>query len=135
MKYVAILNGKKYEVEIERVEEHKPLTIEEIKTGMDTSIKKVVVEQQPTKVIEPEPIKEVKKVEVGEETIVSPLPGTVIAINVQPGDKVKFGQVVMLLEAMKMETEVVASRDGVIGSILVKKGDMVDTDVALIVLK
>lgn len=135
MKYVAILNGKKYEVEIERVEEYKPLTIEEIKTGMDTSIKKVVVEQQPTKVIEPEPIKEVKKVEVGEETIVSPLPGTVIAINVQPGDKVKFGQVVMLLEAMKMETEVVASRDGVIGSILVKKGDMVDTDVALIVLK
>ncbi|MFA6878077.1 MAG: biotin/lipoyl-containing protein, partial [Fusobacterium sp.] len=48
---------------------------------------------------------------------------------------VKYGQVVVILEAMKMETEVVASADGTVESVLVKKGDAVDTDATLVVLK
>ena len=54
------------------------------------------------------------------------MPGTIIDIRVKPGDAVAQNQPVMVLEAMKMENEVVADRDGVIATIDVAKGQMVN---------
>lgn len=146
MKYVATLNGKRYEVEIERVEEYRPLTAAEIASGVSAPAKPVVA--APVEKAAPAPAAPVTPAPVAPapaapapaasgngETVVSPLPGTVLDVKVNVGDSVKLGQVVVILEAMKMETEVVAGCDGVVESILVKKGDAVDTDAALVVLK
>lgn len=69
------------------------------------------------------------------EAITSPMPGTILDIKVAVGDSVKKGQVVMILEAMKMETEIMAGTDGVITSIGVTKGASVQTGDALCTIK
>lgn len=56
----------------------------------------------------------------------APMPGTILDIHLNVGDSVKANQPVMVLEAMKMESEIVAEVDGVIASIGVSKGDMVN---------
>lgn len=61
------------------------------------------------------------------EIISAPLPGTVLDVKVAPGEKVRAGQVLLILEAMKMENEIVAPRDGTVRDILVKKGQAVTT--------
>ena len=64
----------------------------------------------------------------------APLPGSVISILVKEGDAVKSGQVLMLIEAMKMENEVLAPSDGVVKKIPVSQGAMVAAGDTLIVL-
>lgn len=61
----------------------------------------------------------------GSGTVKSPLPGTILSILVQPGDKVTVGQKLLVLEAMKMENNVNAAKDGTVKSIKVNKGDSV----------
>lgn len=138
MKYIATLNGKKYEVELERVEDYRALTREEI-TNPNVVIAAAPVQAAPAPVAAPVQAAPVAAtpapVAAGDSSVVSPLPGTVLEVKVQAGDTVKYGQVVVILEAMKMETEVVASADGTVESVLVKKGDAVDTDATLVVLK
>ena len=56
----------------------------------------------------------------------APMPGTILDIHVKVGDVVKANQPIMVLEAMKMENEVVADQDGTIASIAVAKGEMVN---------
>ncbi|KTD67530.1 sodium-extruding oxaloacetate decarboxylase subunit alpha [Legionella shakespearei] len=68
--------------------------------------------------------------EPGDVTVA--IPGTIIAIHVQVGDKVKKGQAILVLEAMKMETEIQAPVDGVVSEILCQKGDKVTPDQVLI---
>ena len=60
------------------------------------------------------------------EQVKSPMPGNILSVNVNVGDTVAEGQVLMILEAMKMENEVVAPQDGTIASINVNSGDMVE---------
>ena len=61
------------------------------------------------------------------EQVKSPMPGNILSVNVNVGDTVAEGQVLMILEAMKMENDVVASCDGTIASINVTKGQSVET--------
>lgn len=68
-------------------------------------------------------------------TLTSPMPGKVIKINVIEGDEVKKGNVVIIIEAMKMENRIFAPKDCVIQKINVKPGDMVETTTALISLE
>ncbi len=78
-----------------------------------------------------------KKLEEQENhtTITSPMPGSILDVKVNVGDKVKFGQTLAILEAMKMENDIPATVDGEVAEIRVKKGDVVETDSVLIVLK
>ena len=69
------------------------------------------------------------------EKISSPMPGTILDIKVNVGDSVKKGQVLMILEAMKMENEIMAGADGGITSIGVTKGASVQTGDALCTMK
>ena len=57
--------------------------------------------------------------------ITSPLPGVIVGVKVKPGDSVKNGQVVAVLEAMKMENEIQSEYDGVVVSINVSQGDSI----------
>jgi len=67
--------------------------------------------------------------------VVSPMPGTIVNVNVAVGDTVKEGQVVMILEAMKMENDIVAACDGTVGSVAVKKGDTVESNDLLMTIQ
>lgn len=71
----------------------------------------------------------------GSETIKSPMPGTIVNVVVAPGQKVGKGDVLMVLEAMKMENEIVSPRDAVIASVSVNKGDSVDSGTPLVSLQ
>ncbi len=66
--------------------------------------------------------------------IVSPMPGKVLKVNVSEGESVTKGQVLMVVEAMKMENNIVSSKDAVVEKLLVKEGDMVDGSQKLILL-
>lgn len=70
---------------------------------------------------------EVKSAEVraAARAVVSPLPGVVVDVKVAAGDMVKAGQTVAVLEAMKMENDILAECDGVVASVDVKNGDSV----------
>ena len=66
------------------------------------------------------------------ETLVAPMGGRIIEINVKPGDKVKKGQVLLVYEAMKMENDVTAEKDEVVKRVFVKVDQVVGTDAVLI---
>ncbi len=67
----------------------------------------------------------------GGESITSPMPGTILSVNVSAGDSVKKGQVLMILEAMKMENEIMCPCDGTVTSVSVTKGAAVESGTPL----
>ena len=67
----------------------------------------------------------------GGEKITAPMPGTILAINVANGSAVKKGDVLMILEAMKMENEIMAPCDGAVTSVAVTKGASVESGTLL----
>lgn len=71
----------------------------------------------------------------GSGNIEAPIPGQIIAIDVQAGDEVKKGQRVLILEAMKMENALTATRDAVVKEVLVAEGEAVTQDQTLIVFE
>lgn len=70
----------------------------------------------------------------GGESVPSPLAGNIVRVNANVGDRVAAGDVIVILEAMKMETEVRASRDGTVAAVGVKAGDVVAVGDALVTL-
>ena len=67
--------------------------------------------------------------------VTAPLPGTIWKVEVEVGAQVKEGDAVVILEAMKMENEIIAEMDGVVKAILVKKGDPVQAGDLLVELE
>ncbi len=67
----------------------------------------------------------------GGVAVSSPMPGTILSVNVSAGDSVKAGQVLMVLEAMKMENEIMAPSDGKVTSVAVAKGASVEAGALL----
>ncbi|MFV2038180.1 MAG: acetyl-CoA carboxylase biotin carboxyl carrier protein subunit, partial [Paracoccaceae bacterium] len=67
--------------------------------------------------------------------VLAPMPGVVKAVFARRGDRVKNGERLAILEAMKMEHTLVAPRDGMIAELLVKEGEQVAAGTALITLK
>ncbi len=70
----------------------------------------------------------------GSETISSPMPGTILRVAVNAGAAVKAGEVLLVLEAMKMENEIKAPHDATVAAVLVKQGDSVDSGTDLVSL-
>ena len=70
----------------------------------------------------------------GGVAITAPMPGKILAVKATAGTAVKRGQVVLLLEAMKMENEIVAPQDGTVASVNVAVGDMVEPGATLATL-
>ena len=68
------------------------------------------------------------------KAVTSPLPGVIIAVKVNVGDAVKAGQVVAILEAMKMENEIQAESDGTVTAVNVAKGDSVLEGAAIVTI-
>ncbi len=68
------------------------------------------------------------------EPVESPMPGTILRVEVAQGAAVKEGQLLVVLEAMKMENEILAPKDGTVAQVVVQKGSHVETGSPLIVL-
>ena len=83
----------------------------------------------------PAPAPAAAPVPAGAETVNSPMPGTIVSVNVSAGQNVKKGDVLVVLEAMKMENEIMAPRDAVVASVQVNKGDSVDSGTPLVSLQ
>ena len=104
------VNGTEYEVEMEK----------EIKTSTRPTLVRTTVPQPKTSE------KKIKKDITSKAfKIIAPLPGTILKIFVSEGDQVKKGDNLMIMEAMKMENNVLAEKDGTIQSIKVNVGDTV----------
>ena len=147
MKYVATINGKKYEVEVEKLEAYKSLDRNGVAAPAAPILPASAPVQRPAA---PAPVAAAPApapapapaaapapavaAPAGATTVEAPMPGKILNIKVSEGQPVKFGEVVVIMEAMKMETEIVAPADGTVSKILVKAGDSVDTGAALVAL-
>ncbi|MBO7326346.1 MAG: biotin/lipoyl-binding protein [Clostridia bacterium] len=114
MRFEVKLKGETYFVEVEKC---SPITENDFALFGGNQGKSTPVESQ----IEIAP----QKTSSDGNTINAPLPGSIVAIKVAVGQSVKKGQVVALLEAMKMENEIVSPDDGIIKTILAPKGSNV----------
>ncbi|MBU3145869.1 biotin/lipoyl-containing protein [Clostridium sp. CF012] len=123
-KYNIKVNGISYEVEVEEV----------IGEFSSSSSPVAVTKETPTKA-QPSPKVEVKKIINAGEKIECPMPGTVLKVNVSPGDNVKTGQVMFILEAMKMQNEIMAPHDAKIIEVNVANGANVNTGDILAVIQ
>ena len=139
MKYVATINGKKYEVEVEKLEAYKSLDRNGVAAPAAPVLPASAPVQRPAApapapapAAAPAPAPAAAP--AGATTVEAPMPGKILNIKVSEGQAVKFGEVVVIMEAMKMETEIVAPADGTVSKILVKAGDSVDTGAALVAL-
>lgn len=123
MKYIVKLNQKIYEVEIEKA---------------GTSAQPNLAAPQPAAVPQPaashHPPAPTPSTDAGATEIECPMPGKILSITAAVGQRVSAGQCLMVLEAMKMENEMVAPRDGTVKQILVSQGTMVNTGDVLAVL-
>ena len=71
---------------------------------------------------------------VAGEAVTAPMPGNILKVNVTAGQAVKEGDLLLVLEAMKMENEIFAPKDGTVAQVLVSKGSTVDTGATMVVL-
>ena len=71
---------------------------------------------------------------VAGEAVKAPMPGNILKVNVAAGQAVKEGEILVILEAMKMENEIMAPKAGTVVQVLVTKGATVNTDDVLVVL-
>ena len=145
MKYVITINSKSYEVEVEKGEARvlSVAAATENVTYIAPAPAPVAVAQEAAPVAAPvaaapvaAPVAApaVASKPAGGDTINSPMPGTIISIQKRVGDHVRSGDVVLILEAMKMENEIVAMSEGTITHILTSKGAVVSTGDPLITI-
>ena len=129
MKYKVSLGKKVYEVD---VEEGKAMLLDEYEAKAPVPPAEPIVtavSQTPETVHSAIPLPMTPGTQVK-----SPLPGTVLKVNVAVGDAVKAGDVLMIVEAMKMENEIAAPADGTVKQIAKEKGASVATGDVLLVI-
>ena len=127
MKYEISLNGRTYEIEVELAE---PMKMEEFRTYAPAA-----PAPAPAAPVEAPTAAPAANVVSGTgEAVTAPMPGTILKVNVSQGETVKEGQVLCILEAMKMENEIMAPKNGTISQVVVTKGASVDTGAVLVVI-
>ncbi len=144
MKYEVTLNGKTYEIE---VEEGKAIVLDERAAAPVAPAAPAPAPAAPVAPAAPAPAPAAPvasaesapapaaSAPAGSGTPVNaPLPGTILSVNVSNGQTVKAGQVLVVIEAMKMENEIMAPSDGTVTSVAVSKGQSVESGAALVYL-
>jgi biotin carboxyl carrier protein len=117
--YKIKVNGKTYEVKVVSIEESEPTPVTHV----------------PATAPAPSAVKEAPAAKAGEGTPVeSPMQGVILDVKVKAGDAVKSGQTLLILEAMKLENEIKAPKAGTISSILVSKGQQVNSKQVLLTI-
>ena len=125
MKYKVTLNGKIYEVEVEKGE---AVLLKEYAAAAPAPTPAAAAPAAPAAPA-PAPAAPAASANLGAGRVVgAPLPGTVLQVKGSEGQKVKAGETIIIIEAMKMENEVVAPVDGTITSIVAQKGAAVQAN-------
>lgn len=128
MKYKITLNGKTYEVEVEK---GKATMLDEYEALAPAPAAPVAtpVAVAPVAAAPAAPV----NLAAG-ETVSAPMPGNILRIDIKQGDVVKAGQILVILEAMKMENEIVAPKDGTVAQVVTSKGAVVETGSPLVII-
>lgn len=132
MKYKVTLNGRTYEVEVDA---GKAMLVDEYEAfapapAAPAAAAPAASAASPAPAAAPA----APAVTAAGEPVNSPMPGTILRVEVAQGAAVKEGQLLVVLEAMKMENEILAPKDGTVAQVVVQKGSHVETGSPLIVL-
>ena len=111
-KYLVNVNGTEYAITVEEMAEGAPMPVKEASAPAAAPAAPAAAP-------------------AGGEKVTAPMPGTILSVNVQNGQSVKSGDVLMVLEAMKMENEILAPCDGTVSAVSVQKGATVETGALL----
>ena len=134
MKYKVTLNNRTYEVEVEQGE---AMLVDEYEAYAPAPAAPAAPAAAPVAAAPaaaaPAPAPAAASLAAG-EVVKSPMPGNILKINVSQGQAVKEGDVLIVLEAMKMENEIVAPKAGSVAQIAVSKGQVVETGSPLVVI-
>ena len=133
-KFQIVVNGTSYEVEVEEIgagASAAPIPAAPAAPAAVAPAPKAA----PAPAAKPAAAPAPKAAPAGAETIKAPMPGTIMDIKVSGGQWVKKGDVLLILEAMKMENEGMAPRDGVVASVMTSKGAQVNSGDALVALQ
>ncbi len=122
MKYIVTLNGKQYEVEVDKGQATAVLTGNAPAAAAAPAAAPTAAPQAAAPAAG------------GNENICSPMPGTILSVKCSVGQAVKKGDILFILEAMKMENEIFAPHDGTVSAVLVSSGATVETGTALCTL-
>ena len=132
MKYKVTLNGRTYEVEVEA---GKAMCVAEYEAIVPSAAPAPVAAPAPAAaapVAAPAPA--AAAAPVAGEAVTAPMPGNILKVNVSAGQSVKEGELLVVLEAMKMENEIFAPKTGTVAQVLVQKGSTVNTGDVLVVI-
>jgi len=124
-KFNVKVNGKSYAVEVEE------------DGSVQGGFTYQPAQQSPIAAPSPAPTQPAPKAPQGPvsgEEMTAPMPGTILDLKVTEGQKVKAGDIILILEAMKMENEITSPKDGIIAKIYVNKGDTVSTGDSLVIV-
>ena len=130
MKYKVTLNGRTYEVEVEAGKAMLLDEYEAIAPAAPAAPAAAPVAAAPAAA----PVAAAPAVTGAGDAVTAPMPGTILKVNVKVGDAVKAGTVLCVLEAMKMENEIMAPKAGTVTQVLATKGGSVDTGAPLVVI-
>ncbi len=130
MKYKVTLKGKTYEVEVNQGE---AMLLDEYETYAPAPAA-TPAPAAPAAAAAPAAVPAPAPVAAAGEQVLSPMPGTIVKVNVKAGQAVKNGEVLAVLEAMKMENEIMAPHDATVVQVLTDVGTKVDTGTPIIVL-
>lgn len=126
-KFKITVNGTEYLVEMEEIGAPQVASVPQPTAPAPVA--------NPEPVVEPAaPAAPVQTSAATADAMTAPMPGTILKILVNPGESVQENQPLMILEAMKMENEIVAGKSGVVAGIYVSTGDMVNPGDALITI-
>ena len=128
MKYKVTLNGRTYEVEVEA---GKAMLTDEYEAFAPAPAAPAAAAPAASAA---SPAPAAPAVAAIGDPVNSPMPGTILRVEVTEGTAVKEGQLLVVLEAMKMENEILAPRNGTVSQVIVSKGSHVETGSPLIVL-
>ena len=132
MKYKVTLNGRTYEVEVEA---GKAMLLDEYEAIVPAAAPVAAPVAAPAPVAVPAAAPApAAAAPVAGEAVTTPMPGNILKVNVTAGQAVKEGDVLVVLEAMKMENEILAPKACTVKQVLVSKGATVDTGATLVVL-
>lgn len=136
MKYIVTINNKEYEVEVEKGQA-AVLGMKTVSAPVNTAFQAAPapVSAAPAPAVQAPAASPAPVAAASGEAIKAPMPGTILDIKVTAGTKVKKGQVLVILEAMKMENEIVAPVDGTVAQIQAVKGSSVNTGDLLAVIQ
>ena len=133
MKYKVTLKGRTYEIEVEAGEAILLDEYEAIAPSAPAAAPAAAPATAPAAAAAPAPAAAPVVTGAG-EPVNAPMPGNILKVNVTAGQAVKSGDVLCVLEAMKMENEIMAPKDGTVTQVLVSKGANVDTGAPLVVI-